>query len=341
MCLCALLATLFFLPAIVVADDLEDMQEDLDELYERLEVLEREKNVDTGWSNWALAGFAHMGYRDARTDGSEGTFAFGSFSPIILFQMGDNILFESELELEFEDGATEVNLEYAQVDWLVHDNAVLVFGKFLSPFNIFWERLHPPWINKLPTMPLMFAHHGGFMPNLELGAQVRGGVNVGPRSKVEYAIYLVNGPSLATSGHNAGNLEFGSNITDNNDNKAVGFRLNVLPIPHLDLGVSFMHAAVDDRGRDNVDYLGFYTSAQYKNFDFKFEWADVEQDLSPATISTFTSTEAGETDEEFQEEFLEAFERNGGSPLERDGFYIQGAYKFADIPFPFLSRILT
>jgi hypothetical protein len=321
----------------------EELREEIDELYERLEALEKEKDVDTGWANWAVTGFADLGYRDARTGAGDdqGSFTFGSFSPIFLFQMKENILFEGELEFEFEDGATEVNLEYAQVDWLIHDNVTLVFGKFLSPFNIFFERLHPPWINKLPTMPVMFAHHGGFMPNQDLGAQVRGGVNLGDKSKVEYAFFLTNGPSLLTSGHDAGGLEFGSNISDNNDNKAVGFRLSVLPIPHLELGASYMHAAVDDRSKDDANFIGVFTSAQYKNFDFKFEWAKVNQHLSLASIRTFTSTEPGETDAEFQDEFLEEFNNTGASPLKRDGFYIQGAYRFADIPFPVLPNILA
>lgn len=303
----------------------EQVIEELEELKQRLEALENEKNSETGLANWTISGYAHVGYQDAE-DG-KGSFTFGSFSPIFLFQLGDDILFEAELELELEDGETEVKLEYAQIDWSFHDNATLVAGNFLSPFNIFQERLHPAWINKLPTMPLMYQHHGGFLPTTELGVQLRGGINFGSSSKVEYSLYLVNGPTLAIEGHEAGSLEFGENFSDNNDNKAFGFRLNVLPIPHLDLGGSYMFAKGDDLNMDGTDIFGLFVSAQFRGLDLKVEWARMEQDLSDAVVNTLHPTDADELTE-----FKDEFEEVGGSPLEKEGFYIQAAYRLEGIP---------
>ncbi|HEX9729666.1 MAG TPA: hypothetical protein VGA37_14275 [Gemmatimonadales bacterium] len=71
----------------------------------------------------------------------------------------DRILFEAEFEFELTEGVTETGLEYAQLDFLLTDHLTLVGGKFLVPFGVFGERLHPIWINKFPTAPPIYGHH--------------------------------------------------------------------------------------------------------------------------------------------------------------------------------------
>src|SRR5713101_3721410 len=48
------------------------------------------------------------------------TFAAG-LEPIFLYRLGDRLLFEGDLELKLEDTQTEVDLEYAQADYLLND----------------------------------------------------------------------------------------------------------------------------------------------------------------------------------------------------------------------------
>ncbi len=78
---------------------------------------------------------------------------------MFLFQFMDRVLFEVELEFELTGGVTETGLEYAQLDFLLNDNITLTGGKFLVPFGVFGERLHPTWINKFPTSPPLYGHH--------------------------------------------------------------------------------------------------------------------------------------------------------------------------------------
>ena len=103
-----------------------------------------------------LAGYAAAGWTD---DDSEGDDRFNqvSFNPIFHFLYKDLFLMEAELEMAVaENGGTEVELEYATVDWLVNDHMILLAGKFLSPIGQFQQNRHPAWINKLPTAPSGF-----------------------------------------------------------------------------------------------------------------------------------------------------------------------------------------
>lgn len=187
------------------------------------------------------------------------------FNPIFLWKAEDKLFFESELEVELQDGATEVGLEYAQLWWLAGNYVMFGGGKFLNPANYFMERLHPTWINKLPTMPLGMSGHSGvsLIASTHVGAQVRGGIPIGPR-KLTYTIYIANGPSLNAEdehdttatvgghGHGAespGTLNF-SNTSDNNGDKAIGGRIAVFPLPELELGYGFESAAAGGSGTE-------------------------------------------------------------------------------------------
>jgi hypothetical protein len=200
-------------------------------------------------------GFANAVTSDQRAS----SFSVG-FSPIFLWKAQDKLFFEGELEFELEDGATEVGLEYAQIWWLANNYLMFGAGKFLNPTNYFMERLHPTWINKLPTMPLGMSGHATvqLIASTQVGAQVRGGIPIGP-TKLTYAVYFANGPNLNTEdehgdaaeeegghGHGAstpGTLNFSSG-SDNNGDKAVGGRVAIQPLPELEIGYGIESAKV-------------------------------------------------------------------------------------------------
>lgn len=182
------------------------------------------------------------------------------FNPILLWKPGKSFLFESEIEFSFSEGETNVELEYAQQLYVVNDYLVFGAGKFLSPINIFMERLHPAWINKLPDMPLGVSGHGGvpLLATTQLGIQVRGAVPLAS-ARVAYALYVSNGPSLNTEeeesgadGHAHGASAVGTlnfnNTSDQNDGKAIGGRVGIIPIPGLELGYGIETAKVGAAG---------------------------------------------------------------------------------------------
>lgn len=112
-------------------------------------------------SNLVITGYGSASY-EAGVDNDFPNDFSSSISPVFLYNMGQDILFESELEFGLSGEATTTTLEYAQIDYLAFDRLQIIAGKFLLPFGVFSERLHPTWINKLPNAPLLYGHaHGG------------------------------------------------------------------------------------------------------------------------------------------------------------------------------------
>ncbi len=86
-----------------------------------------------------------------------------SANPILLLPLGKRWLVETEGEFvgdfDHRDGnwrnAFTSSLEYAQFDFFANRYVTVVAGRFLNPFGIFNERLHPTWIRKLQPEPLI------------------------------------------------------------------------------------------------------------------------------------------------------------------------------------------
>ena len=200
-----------------------------------------------GTTKFLLAGWAE-GMFEARND-RVSTFS-ASFNPIFLWELTPRLLFESRLEIEASGGGTNVNLVNAQLSYLLNDYITLGVGEFFSPSNVFVERFEPQWINKLPDRPLAVYH--GLLPNISVGAEVRGGFPIGP-TRANYAFYVSNGPTLNSSDPaTAGTLDFNS-YTDNNDDKAVGGRVGFLPIPGIEVGYGFETAKPGFQGTSFAD----------------------------------------------------------------------------------------
>ncbi len=202
-----------------------------------------------GESRFLLRGYAHSGLE---VHGDKTTFVGGSFNPIFLWRQSKKLLFESELEIEYENGDTRIGLEYANMSYIFSDYATLRLGKFLLPFGTFAEKLHPAWINRLTSKPLGFGHDG-VGPARDLGVELRGGIPLGSK-KMSYSIYLINGPALNDgSDPNAEPGEAGMLLydlgEDNNNNKAIGGRISFLPISNsaMEVGFSGLYGKVGNK----------------------------------------------------------------------------------------------
>lgn len=203
------------------------------ELEQYLDLLDTDRDslrqVTPGTTRFVVTGYAFTRYTSTRN----GTSTFATeFSPIVLAQLNDRILFSAEPEFEVGD-ELEIALEYAHLSYMVTDFMTVGGGKFIAPFTLFNPRLHAAWINKLPTKPLAFAH-GGLAPGSGVGAYVRGGLLLGT-ARASYAIYAINAPELLTSGHHAGEVE----AVDASTERAYGGRAGLFLLPAgIELGYS-------------------------------------------------------------------------------------------------------
>jgi hypothetical protein len=166
--------------------------------------------------------------------------------PILLWKK-NRFFFEEELAFERMEGKTTLEVEYAVLHYKICKGLELGAGKFLSPFGIFAERIHPSWVNKFSDAPLGFNHESSTLagPMAEFGFEAGGALQVGP-SKMNYVVYVTNGPSLVTNDPMMNGMLMYDNIPDNNDNKAVGGRVGFLPFSNscFEVGISQQIAKV-------------------------------------------------------------------------------------------------
>jgi len=203
-----------------------------------------------------LAGFGTADFTDPSATGEQTSFG-GSFNPIFLMSWRDRLFFEAELEVNaLSTGKTKTELEFANLSLQAKDWLTVTAGKFLSPFGDFQQHLHPSWINKLPDRPAGFVEDGGNEPLTEVGVMARGAFPLGTMT-ADYAVFVGNGPRLSDAAEEGVLLEgFGG---DNNNNKAVGGRLGLRPLPYLSLGVS----GLSSRVQGNSGAAGTPSSGDY------------------------------------------------------------------------------
>ncbi len=278
----------------------------------------RAQNLGGPLSDVVISGYGNVTWQAADDADFTNDFTAG-FSPVLLYSLGSDFMFESELEFGVSGEVTTTSLEYAQIDYLGFNNVVVTAGKFLVPFGLFGERYHPTWINKLPTAPGLYGHaHGGVaeggavLPVLsDVGLMVKyrkpldsgWGVNLaawatqGPRAVAaegddhteEEEAHKLGG--IAGDGHGESVLAteipavgFGVSFPDNNSNKMLGARLGLVKGPKFEIYAGGFHARYDDN--EDLDVLGSHLSMDFRSNDYelRFEgvmlWQDVEHEAA-------------------------------------------------------------
>jgi hypothetical protein len=215
-----------------------------DELRQEVETLKTQvKETFPGTTKFLVAGYGTSSF-EAKS--GEDPFFDATFNAFFLWKLTDRLLFEGEVEFEFEDGNTTTNLEIAQASYLLNDYMTIGVGRFLNPMNFFVERQHMGWVNKFPDKPL--AVYDGLLPESDLGAQLRGVIPIGP-TKLEYAAFVANAPDLITSFDDptaVGMLDFG-NTANHGGHVAVGGHVGFIPIPQLEIGYGIRRSKVGPR----------------------------------------------------------------------------------------------
>ncbi len=253
--------------------------------------------------------FMISGYGTAEFIGTEDApDGFGvSFNPGFHYRMSSRLHFNGELELELGrqpgfETETEVGLEFSQIDFLLNDWMVVSGGYFLTPFNAFGQRLHPNWINKMASRPILYGGQGIIPVIKQVGLMVSGGAPLCcDRSKFTYAAYAVNSPNLQgdpTDRNEALDIDFTSTSNLTSD-FAGGGRLGFLPIPNIEIGGSFQAGKL----------AGSNKRFMLVGSDFWYRWRELEIRAEYVRLSREDSNPAS------------------------NGYYIQAAYRLWEI-FP-------
>lgn len=251
-----------------------------------------------------ISGYGTVGFAAVIQGESENRFD-AAIAPIFLFQFRDRVLFEAELEFELEEGVTEVGLEYANVGYIVNDHLVLVGGKFLVPFGVFIDRLHPTWINKFSTMPPLYGHGMGplghpLVPILaDVGVMAKAVTTAGPWQFVANA-YVTQGPGFELEDGEM-EVEFPASSEDNNKNKMVGGRLDFAHQQHAELNLSAFTGKYDDAGKLSFTGYNVAGSVHWRSFEARGEYLQTRQEMEELPGEVVT--------------------------LRKRGYYAQGAYR--------------
>jgi hypothetical protein len=177
-------------------------------------------------------------------------------SPVLLVPVSHNLMFESRAEFEGDfvrrngnsgdfTGAIDKSLQYAEFDYIGNKYVTFTAGRFLTPFNIFNERLYPNWIRNTQTDPLIFPIGTGS----DNGLMLRGGVSLDPNITLNYAVYF---SALSTINH----IE-----SERHAGLRAGF---FFPHRRLEIGISAQHVLQDAR----VNRVGSYLEWQPARLPF-------------------------------------------------------------------------
>ncbi|RRA50275.1 hypothetical protein [Acidipila sp. EB88] len=153
--------------------------------------------------------------------------------PVLAAPIGKKFLIESRALLSEDffpnpsvhgyDHAEFIALQYLQLDYLASRHLTVVAGSFLTPFNVFNERLSQIWVNPFQDGPLIESI-ADFSSGTSLGAQLRGSALSRRKYSLDYAAYF----SARSS-----NQQF-------NAGRAAGGRLSLyLPEKRLEVGASY------------------------------------------------------------------------------------------------------
>ena len=287
-------------------------------------------------TQFMIRGYGHTGLNSLKAgDEKESSYVGSAFAPIFLFKHSDRLMFEAELEFGLENNELEVGLEYADVMYVLNKNMTVRAGKFLLPFGTFMERLHPAWINRLPTRPLGFGHDG-IAPASGIGIELRGAFDLGGPA-LNYSVYSTNGPRLKDGSdepEEAGMLMF-QNFEDNNNSKAFGGRIGLLPFADSSTEVGFSAYSTNGAGATDTTYedVGAFLYA----IDFAFVkqipalkgFIDIKGQYNNSDIDDATFTETHEDGDE------EEYTFNNKS----NSFYTQLSYRPTMASSDFLKKL--
>lgn len=192
----------------------------------------------------AIGGYAEAHARYERVDGlqDEAGFQAKRFNLFANARVSDFVRFG--VELEFEDGADEILLEYAAIDVRIHPSLTVRGGMILSPLGKF-NLSHDSPLNEFTDRPLVSTELLGVALS-EPGFGVLGQFGTGRTGRLTYEVYATNGfhDGLILDSEDGTRIPLGRrNFEDNNGSPAVVGRLAWSPKVGYELGVSTHHGA--------------------------------------------------------------------------------------------------
>lgn len=250
----------------------------------------------------AVGGYAEVHARLERVDGItvDAGFVAKRFNLFTATQVSDFVRIGAELE--FEEGAEEIRLEFAAIDLIFHPALTLRGGMILSPLGRF-NLAHDSPLNPFTDRPLVSTELLGVALS-EPGLGVLGGVGMGGAARISYEAYLTNGfdDGVILDSPEGTRLPAGrGNLEDNNASPAFVGRLAWSPEIAHEIGLSLHYGAynrfeadgepIDERRTLRILVLDAETSVL--GFVLGGEGALVRLDVDPGLAGIIATRQQG------------------------------------------------
>src|SRR5579871_1263566 len=176
-----------------------------------------------------IKGFSDIDFRKSTLVGDpdhHGSFSFGSVDLYVSELITDHV--EVLLEAALEDGGVDV--ERLQIGYIFNDALKIRAGRVHNILG-YWNTTfhHGTYIQTTINRPffLRFEDQGGLLPTHLVGVWASGRYNAGPMN-LGYDLMIGNGQKIVDVGSADVQLD-PNNKSDDNNNKAVSFRLQISP----------------------------------------------------------------------------------------------------------------
>jgi hypothetical protein len=181
----------------------------------------------------------------------------------------DRIQYFAEFELEHGGtGGDNTFVEQAYIDFWFNNNLGVKIGGILTPFNRF-DELHGPLSNFTISRPQV-AREIGVSAWKDVGVVVHGFKTLSNDLSVAFDAYTINGLG------DGSNLRGSRQYRDNNEDRAMGGRVNLLFRDMVEVGGSAYRGAWDDEGDYDLTMFGGFIMVQTAFADLWGEYSKAE-----------------------------------------------------------------
>lgn len=206
------------------------------------------------FGNLQLGGYTDMSYEFERENGitEEATFKANRFNIFVYSRFFNRATIFGEIE--FEEGAEEIALEIAQLDFELTEALNLRAGILLPPLGRFNVNHDSPK-NDFTRRPLVSTE---IIPSTlsEVGGGLFGNVYAG-RMRFAYNMYLTNGftDGIILNGQGGTSFQAGKPSLGEDNNTAPSYtgRIGFIPVPGIEAGLSFHTGAYNTYSVEGVD----------------------------------------------------------------------------------------
>ena len=223
-------------------------------------------------------------------DGGEIT--FDQHHSVLAFRTEITEAVTPEISLEYEHAAEEFYLSFAFVDMEISPHLITRVGYFVVPVGTFNEYQYPDFMRRTAQAPRMGRD---IIPGLwsEVGLQLRGGVFLEKKYKLNYAFFVSNGLEQPDPDKSDDTIPEGGGIRamrrnrrdKNTSDKAVGGRVGLQLASVMDIGVSAYTGAYTVDGKRRLSIYDADFSFQRDQWLIRWEAAGAIQEITGGELN--------------------------------------------------------